>query len=44
MTDDTKEEQKCDRCIECNCMPCVCRCECHRQSDMFKMENEGVWR
>ena len=22
---------KCDSCIECNCNPEVCRCECHQQ-------------
>ena len=36
---DTLTGTKCDSCIECNCMPCVCRCDCHKPSDMFKMEN-----
>ena len=28
---------KCDSCIECNCDPCVCRCECHKDKDeVFK--------
>ena len=34
--DNTNKKCDCDSCIECNCDPSVCRCDCHTDKELVR--------